>query len=67
MSLGRLGKIKCLTPRDSWIMTTEPGKPAEFMRALRRGVTLSALLAMYRIGWLVFPVKGPLKHVSSAN
>ena len=41
-------------------MTTDPGKPSAFARALRRGVTLSAVLAMKRIGCEVLPSKGPV-------
>jgi hypothetical protein len=48
-----------LTPYEFWIKSDESGKPLAFCNALLRGVTLSALLAMKRIGKLVFPAYGP--------
>ena len=48
-------------------MTTDPGKPCAFARALRSGVTLSAVLAMKRIGCDVLPSKGPVYHVRNVR
>lgn len=44
---------------------TESGKPLAFWIALRRGVTLSALLAMNKMGVLVLPANGPIEYIST--
>jgi hypothetical protein len=53
------GFQESLTPYESWISTTESLNPAAFFKALRRGVMLSAVLAMKSMGELVFATKGP--------
>ena len=55
----KLGFQRILTPYESWISTTESLNPSAFFNALRRGVTLSAVLAMKSMGELVFATKGP--------
>lgn len=46
-----------LTPYEFCFRTTELGKWAELFLALSKGVTLSAMLPMNRIGWAVSPWK----------